>query len=127
MPREVRRFFYNEAAHAMMKALELGRQRMQIRQVLRRAAGPGQTIRLHTCMHAGTSTQSVAQAGQNMTSSACPWQKLTVCLCECTAETSCRCRIPELDVETDVYRIGTLLEMVRHRIHASASKVFRCV
>ena len=33
MPREVRRFFYNEAAHAMMKALELGRQRMQIRQV----------------------------------------------------------------------------------------------
>ena len=33
MPRDVRRFFYNEAAHAMTKALELGRQRMQIRQV----------------------------------------------------------------------------------------------
>ena len=34
MPREVRRFFYNEAAHAMTKALELGQRRMQIRQVL---------------------------------------------------------------------------------------------
>ena len=33
MPREVRQFFYKEAAHAMTKALELGQQRMQIRQV----------------------------------------------------------------------------------------------
>ena len=36
----------------------------------------------------------------------------------------CRCRIPELDVETDVYRIGTLLEMVRlSRLQGGASRI----
>jgi len=39
MPREVRRFFYKEAADAMLKALDLGQRRMQIRQVLHRGTG----------------------------------------------------------------------------------------
>ncbi len=42
MPREVRRFFYKEAAHAMLKALELGQRRMQIRRVPQSGANTSQ-------------------------------------------------------------------------------------
>ena len=37
-----------------------------------------------------------------------------------TSQQKCRCTIPELNSEMDVYRIGTLLEMVREMAYQLA-------